>query len=517
MKDSTWPRFLGALLFSCLGLVSAQVRAEEEVENATTESDPASRPTPAGDTGEAAPAPAPEATGESAENPQDNRADIEEPDRLRYIIESIECRGNHKTLGALIISHLLFKPGETLDEEKVEHSRIRLLALGYFKDARMRLERGSMRGRVKVIVEVDERNTIIVDDLFFGVSGSNPVWGGLGISELNFLGRGMVLSGAFVASEYQQGGRLGLYWPSVMNTNFTAGIQALLSNGREAALAGRMQKIPAHPECDALTESDQFLPYFRVGGVLTAGIRIDRYNRVLIDMHVEAIDADVTESQYQDNSGRTCPNYPFAGYLKDDASVLSSLTLRFERDTRDDFFMPRRGLLFSVSVELASRVLGSSYEYSKYMLRFDLNFPIASDHALRLSVIGGILQDVGERGSPFFSRFFVGDHALFWIDKGSLPRNLDLNFSDTFDYGDVLLSTSAEYDIPLWVGGNFFYRAYIYGAFNFSYVTKAAFLATQEEWSGRAKTPISLDLGLKFDTPVGLFTFSLGYIVDLAW
>jgi outer membrane protein assembly factor BamA len=497
--------------------VSAQVRAEKEVENETTESDPASRPSPAGDAGEAAPAPAPEATGESAENPQDNRADIEEPDRPRYIIESIECRGNHKTLGTLIISHLLFKPGETLDEEKVEHSRIRLLALGYFKDARMRLERGSMRGRVKVIVEVDERNTIIVDDLFFGVSSSNPVWGGLGISELNFLGRGMVLSGAFVASEYQQGGRLGLYWPSVMNTNFTGGIQALVSNGREAALAGRMQKIPAHPECDVLTESDQFLPYFRAGGVLTAGIRIDRYNRVLIDMHVEAIDADVTESQYQDNSGRTCPNYPFGGYLKDDASVLSSLTLRFERDTRDDFFMPRRGLLFSVSVELASRVLGSSYEYSKYMLRFDLNFPIASDHALRLSVIGGILQDVGERGSPFFSRFFVGDHALFWIDKGSLPRNLDLNFSDTFDYGDVLFSTTAEYDIPLWAGGNFFYRAYIYGAFNFSYVTKAAFLATQEEWSGRAKSPISLDLGLKFDTPVGLFTFSLGYIVDLAW
>lgn len=455
--------------------------------------------------------------GPETEDPATNRAELEEPERPRYIIEAIECRGNHKTLGALIISYLMFKPGEALDEEKVELSRIRLLALGYFKDARMRLERGTMRGRVKVIVEVDERNTIIVDDLFFGVSESNPVWGGLGISELNFLGRGMVLSGAFVASKHQQGGRLGLYWPSVMNTNFTAGIQALFSRGREAALTGRMQKNSAHPECDALTQNDLFLPYLRAGGVLTAGIRIDRYNRVLIDMHVEAIDADVTESKYQDNTGRTCANYPFAGYLKDDASVLSSLTLRFERDTRDDFFMPRRGLLFSVSVELASRVLGSSYEYSKYMLRLDLNFPIASDHALRLSVIGGILQDVGERGSPFFSRFFVGDYALFWIDKGSLPRNLELNFSDTFDYGDVLLSTTAEYDIPLWSGGTFFYRAYVYGAFNFSYVTKAAFLATQEEWSGRAKSPISLDLGLKFDTPIGLFTFSLGYIVDLAW
>jgi outer membrane protein assembly factor BamA len=170
-----------------------------------------------------------------------------------------------------------------------------------------------------------------------------------------------------------------------------------------------------------------------------------------------------------------------------------------------------------VSVELASQVLGSSYEYSKYMLRYEQSFPAFRDHALRLSLAGGLIQDVGKQGSPYFIRFFFGDHALYWVDKGSLPRNLELNFSEVIDYGDVLASFMAEYDVPLWSSGSFFYRGYIYLAANYTYVTKASFLATEEEWSGRAKNQFTMDLGLKVDSPVGLFTLSLGYLVDTIW
>ncbi len=450
---------------------------------------------------------------EAAERARLNRVEIEDPFTPRYIVESIEVRGNTKSRGDMIISQLLLKPGETLDQEKVQESRIRLLSTGYFKDVRMSLEKGTERGRVKLVIEVDERNTIIIDDLFFGWSQTNPFWGGLGISDINFLGRGLVLSGAAVASKYQQAYRLGIFWPSVFNSRFQAGVTALVSLGEERALKDKIASCSGPtciPPCANLGQNDIDLSYLRAGADIDLGIRLDRIHRLLLNVHAEHIDAEVGEGEW-------CANHPFNGYIRPGQSTYSSLTLRFERDTRDDFFLPTHGMHLVVSIELASKIFGSDYEFSKYLIKYEHSFPAFLDHAVRLSVVGGLIQDVGEKGSPFFSRFFVGDYAFFLINKDSLPRNLELNFSEVVDYGDLMASLTAEYDVPLWSRGKFFYRGYVYGAVNFSVVTKAAFLASEDEWSGRTKRPVSFDLGFKVDTPVGLFTLSLGYIMDMVF
>lgn len=438
---------------------------------------------------------------EEAAEPAATRVELEQPFKPRYILESIEVRGNRKTNGELILSYMQLEPGEALDEDKVEDSRIRLLALGYFKDVHMGLEKGSERGRVNLVVEVDERNTIIIDDLFVGFSDTNPFWGGVGISDINFLGRGLVLSGTLVASEYQQAYRLGAFWPSVLNTNLQAGVEALFSLGEERALAGRVR------DCDR----DQKLEYLRAGGVLSLGMRVDRIHRINFELHGEHIE-DASER------GDWCATdpHPFSGYLRPGQSTFWSLTFRFERDTRDDFFLATRGMHLVISVELASKIFfGSDYEFSKYTIKYEHSFPAFSNHAFRVSVMGGLIQDVGQQGSPFFKRFFVGDYAFFQVEKDSLPRNLELNFSEVVDYGDLMASISAEYDIPLWSRGRFFYRGYVYAAANFSYVTKADFLASDDEWSGRTKKPVSMDIGMKVDTPIGLFKLSLGYVFDL--
>ncbi len=432
------------------------------------------------------------------------RVELEDRFKPRYILESIEVRGNRKTHGELILSYVQLKPGESLDEEKVEISRIRLLALGYFRDVRMSLEKGSERGRVKLVVEVDERNTIIIDDLFAGFSETNPFWSGIGVSDINFLGRGLVLSGALVTSEYQQAYRLGAFWPSVFNTNLQAGVEALVSLGEERALANRVR------DCDR----DQNLEYLRAGGVLSLGMRVDRIHRIKFELHGEHIE----DTSKRGNWCATDP-HPFAGYLRAGQSTFWSLTFRFERDTRDDFFLATRGMHLVISIELASKIFfGSDYEFSKYMVKYEHSFPAFSNHAFRVSVVGGLIQDVGTPGSPFFSRFFVGDYAFFQMEKDSLPRNLELNFSEVVDYGDLMASVTAEYDIPLWSRGKFFYRGYVYAAANFSYVTKAEFLESDdEEWSGKTKKPVSIDIGMKLDTPIGLFVFSLGYVFDLVF
>jgi outer membrane protein assembly factor BamA len=261
-------------------------------------------------------------------------------------------------------------------------------------------------------------------------------------------------------------------------------------------------------------DSDQDLPYWRAGALASFGIRLGRENRLSFQLHGEHIEAQLDERT--DAAGRKCKNYPFLGYLRAGGSTLVSFSAQFERDTRDDFFLATSGMHLVVEVELASKaLLFSDYEYSKYMLRYEHSFNFYWDHVWRFSIVAGLIQDVGERGSPFFERFFIGDYARFQIDKNSLPRNLALNFSTTTDYGDLLGSIEIEYDVPMWSTGTFFYRGYAYAALNFSVLTKADFLATDAEWSGRTKRPVTFDLGLKFETPIGLLTFSAGYVADL--
>lgn len=432
----------------------------------------------------------------------------------RYVIESIEVRGNDATRTDLVLSYLDFKKGDLLDQQLVELGRIRLMALGYFKDVRMSLERGSERGRVKLVVEVDERWTIIIDDIFLGLSETNPFWGGLGVSDINFLGLGMVLSGAFVASEHQVAGRLGAYWPSVMGTDYSAGIMGFGAHGREIALAKNIGS-PSEGVEGCGFDGDQSLDYWRAGVVATFGFRLGRENRLSFQLHGEHIEADRFMDPV-DGDGNKCKNYPFLGYLRPAGSTLMSFSAQFERDSRDDFFLPSQGMHLLIGVELASKaILFSDYEYSKYTIQYEHYFNPYLDHVWRLKLAGGLLQDVGERGSPYFVRFFIGDYARFQIDKSSLARNLDLNFSTTTDYGDLLFSAEFEYDIPMWTGGSFFHRGYAYAALNFSAITKASFLASKDEWSGRTKRPVTFDLGLKFETPIGLLTFSAGYVADL--
>ena len=457
-------------------------------------------------------------TKEAQAQPAQNSADPFEP---RYIIDAIEIRGNDRTKAQVIKSYLSFDTNEVLNQELVELSRIRLLALGYFKKVSMSLEKGSHRGRVKVVVKVEERWPLIINDLFLGFSATTPVWGGMDLSYMNFLGMGMDLSGAFVASHDQYAFRLAAFWSSILGSNFSAGFEALVTKGREHALGDNIKpdyddQGLEYPGCDH--ESDQYLPYFRAGGIASIGMKLDYHHRLYLDWRVEHIDAyDFDEPKRVLSSNDLCKNYPFLGYLRRGQSTLSSLAFRFVRDTRDNFFLPTQGMNLVISIELATKVppLVSDYEYSKYMVLYEHNFNHWLDHVIRLTVMGGLIQDVREDASPFFTRFFIGDSALFQIDKVPLPRNLELNFTPHTDYGDLFGAIQAEYDVPLWFGGSFFYRGYAYFALNFSILTKADFLASEQEWSGRTKRPVSFDLGLKFETPIGLLTLRLGYAMDL--
>ena len=167
----------------------------------------------------------------------------------------------------------------------------------------------------------------------------------------------------------------------------------------------------------------------------------------------------------------------------------------------------------ALSLEAASGLLGSSYDYVKTTVEGAFYRPMPRGHALGFHLfVGGIAGD-----APYFDRFFIGDLNLL------LPRRaLGINFS-TLPSRNLLNTTIAhhrydqyaaralvEYAVPIWRR-----RGFIYGGDAFVGVGLLG-MASPGDFvppgdSGLDSLPIDLtgDLGLRLDTYVGIFTISI--------
>jgi len=406
------------------------------------------------------------------------------------VIEAIEVIGNDKTSTQVILRRVSVGVGDRVDDERVEESRLRLLATGYFKRVELSVRRGSRRGLVLLVVEVEERNTIVIDALYLGHSSVSPFYGGLGITESNFLGEGVSAGAAFVVGKNRHGVDFHVFVPDLSGTPLQLFAGGLWVNGSEA-----------------LSETDpgaHQLTYSRVGGTLGIGLGVGVAQRVLLDYHLESINADPLPN-LDPVFLRAAPSIQF------DASILSTVGLTYELDTRDDAFVPSSGARVVIAVQTGSKLIGSSYEFSKYTAEGQLAFA-PFGHALSLRAFIGLVQ--GE--TPFFNQFFLSDHAYFALGRDSLPRAIGVNFSESNDYDDILGSAGVDYSIPLQQGGDFLFRTYVYAGIDLS--VTASLEERQEDPSGRGTgglIPVSFDAGLRLDTLIGNFTVSLAYVLDL--
>jgi outer membrane protein insertion porin family len=411
--------------------------------------------------------------------------------RPAMFVEAIEIIGNDKTIDSVILRRIQLAVGDLVVDEKIEESRLRLLATGFFKSVEFSLRRGSRRGRVLLVVEVVERNTILVDEIYLGFSAVAPVFGGFGVVENNLFGRGVHAGAGFVVGRERRSLELRFFVPDLSNTPLQLSGSAILLNGAELL--------------DQSNPDGELLKYKRYGGTLGVGIGVAPAQRVSLTYRLESVSADRLPN-LDPAILRQAPSIQF------DDSVLSTLSLTYERDTRDEAFVPTQGHRVALGVELGTSLIGSSYEFSKYTAEYQHAFLLFGQHSLIVSAFGGLVQG----HAPFFDQFFISDYAFFAFGRDSLPRNNELNFSESNDYDDLIINANVSYHIPLQSGGSLLIRTFFYGGVA---VTATASLdELQEDPSGRGtggKIPVSFDAGVEFDTFVGNFTLSVAYIVDL--
>jgi len=440
----------------------------------------------------AAPAP-PQAAAEDAEVALVPRA---------YLVERIDFRGLSHVRPWAARRHLLVLAGQPLDEERVLASRLRLLQVGWFSTVETRLERGSARGLVVLVFDVVERNTLVVTDLVLGSTPPQPVYGGLGLAQQNFLGQGLSLGGAFVAGGAPAGrpgdparfalrGTFDAPDVGVAGRQLVLGISGLWLRGEEL--------VCADAACDGHRGHFGDAPrlrYQRGGGEVTLGVRTGPFERLSGGFRLERIAA----------TGVGTPEGRVPAILTG-VSRLAAITGTWAFDSRDDLFLPTEGLALQAQVGFGSRLVGSDYEYSRYVVQAETGFGLLG-RPLRLQALLGAAQG----GAPFFERFYAADLSYFAVGP-ALGRALELNFSTDPRYDAFAAMGGVEYAIPLWGhAGGFFRRGYL------SLGARAVW--TTGELGGTrtrfSRWPISVDAALRLDTPVGTFDLSLGAVADNA-
>jgi outer membrane protein assembly factor BamA len=451
---------------------------------------------------------------------------------LKYTLEGVEVRGNTTTLPRVVLRYVALHAGDVLDVDDPELAltRFRLLGTGFFRDVQLSLRRGTRRGYVVLVVDVVERNTIVVNDVWLGLSENvepNPngtgtarpltAYGGAAVTETNLAGTGIALGGAFAVADGQLALRARLTDPQVLRTSWI-GETELLYNSALDFFGNRDVLVQNDPTHSAATDY-AVAQYRRFGGRVGFGHDVGISSQIFFDYRLENIQATLP---FAASDHRGLDIEPIDFMLLPDSSILSTLRATFINDTRDEPFLPTQGRFVRAAVDASLTPLGSDYPYTKLVVQASQFFPLSWGHVLHLyGFAGGIFGN-----APLFERFYVGDFSDLLPD-----RVLDLNFdrrpapnllaTDIVEvrYGSYALKLDAEYRVPLYRG-----TRSIYGVDLFGSVGVYSVCSDQDLWNrprgyeGLSTVPVDLtfDLGLRIDTQAGGFVLGIGNLVGFA-
>jgi outer membrane protein assembly factor BamA len=434
-------------------------------------------------------------------------------------------RGNTRTSTRVLLRYLPFTTGDTfdVDDPKVQLARFRLLGTGFFRDVQFSLRKGSERGLVVLVIEVQERNTIVVNDISMGLSADADTGGdarplnayaGLDVAETNLGGTGITLGTAAAVAEQQLALRVRFLDPAFLGGPWMTSGTLLFNNAKD--YFGIADVLTLDPESNEQEPRVAVVRYKRFGGSVGLGRDLSITTQLWLHYRLEAIDAKYPLQASHVRGTRE----PIDFDVVRGRSVLSTLGGTLQHDTRNHPFLPTRGWFVSFRGEISLLPAALDYEYQRFELDAShwWRLPFRG-HVMKLNLFAG-----GIAGNPpFFEQFHIGDFSDFRPDRVlgiNFDRRPPPNFLGTeiaeVRYGQYALKLGGEYRIPLYRG-----RRSVFGIDAFASAGLYAvagprdFTDPPEAYSGLARVPVDLtaNLGFRMDTSAGGFVFAFSNIL----
>jgi len=434
-------------------------------------------------------------------------------------VERIRIRGRRSTHPTVIRRKLGIRKGDviTAADPRIVKARLTLLASGLFRDVSFSLSKGSKPGRVILNVRVRERGTIVVQALHLGYSNATPFWGGIDLAENNFLGRGLHLSAAFVVgaaakdvaagARLQHAEQLRFSYPGLLGRQ--VGMSLMLLH----AEASDLFRIDGANPNGSDVENFSAVRYRRVGGILGLFSALGSQNRVYLDFRFEWIAARLPQGAVRFFPDGRKEMLSFD--LVDGNSFLSSVAATFVRDTRNDPVLPTSGMRLEIAAEMATKYIGSSYQFAKVVASFQKFWLLPwYRHVFSLHLYAGVI--IGK--TPLFNKFFIGDlneqvqRRALGLNFATRPsRNLFSNSIVDMRYETIAGRAALRYAIPLSRGGRLVYNSNFFVSVGLLAMLSEEDFRVRDEGLRQA-IPIDMvfDVGFRFDTYIGVFTLSFG-------
>jgi hypothetical protein len=447
--------------------------------------------------------------------------------RMRYLLQGIEVRGNTRTHDRVVLRYVPFRAGDLLDvnDPELELTRFRLLGTSFFSSAQLSLRKGNRRGEVILVIEVVERNTLLVNDFWMGLAGerTNEVgkaagvyaYGGIDVAETNLAGTGITLGAAVALGADQFALRTRFFDPAFLGTEWMTSATLLYNNARDffGNYSVLYQGVPTtEPLPYAVVD------YTRFGGTVGAGHDLSITTQLWFDLRVEKIHADLPLAA---SHVRGLDREPIDFDVIGGDSLLSTVRATLVHDTRDQPILPTRGWHVTVMGDTALAPLGGDYGFTKLQLRASRWWTLPWTHVLRLELNYGAITG----SAPFFEKFYVGDFTDFLPDRVldlTFDRRTAPNFLGTdiveVRYGDYAAKIQGEYRIPLYRGHRSVYGIDIFGSAGIYAVAGYRDLTDPPRgYEGLRKVPVDLtfNLGFRIDTHAGGFVFAFSNLIGM--
>ena len=337
-----------------------------------------------------------EAEPETELDPVKKEVDIIIPIRRgpKVYVERIEVKGNTKTRDKVLRREMEIEEGNLFSETKLEDSKRRIVALGYFERVDVSTEQGSTPESININFEVTERPTGTFQ-VGAGFSSIENFIATAQIQQANLFGNGQSLALQAQISGLRQLISIRFFEPYFLDSDWSSSVE-LYDN------------LLVFPDFARRT----------LGGALTFGYAlIQPWLRIGLTTTVQhdSVDTNQVNTFFGSTSGFVSifQRLPLANLFNAGRTI--SLRPAITYDTRNNRLFPSSGVFLQASTELATSAFGSEIEFLRHELIGRFYYPLfgqseqpGSGFILKMNNKVGVITSPLSQGVPIFARYFLG-------------------------------------------------------------------------------------------------------------
>ena len=309
-------------------------------------------------------------------------------------IERIEIKGNTKTRDKVLRREMEVEEGQLYSETKVEDSKRRITALGYFERVDVTTEQGSSPDKVTIFFEIAERPTGTFQ-VGAGFSSVENFIATAQVQQANLFGNGQSLALQAQISGLRQIISIRFFEPYFLNSDWSMSTELF-------------DQLYVFPDFSRRS----------LGGSLTYGYAlVQPWLRLSLTGTVEhdTVNTSQVSTFFGSTSGfvNVFQRLPLANLFNDGRTF--SLRPALIYDTRDNRLFPTSGIYLQLSTEFANQILGSEIEFLRHRFTGRFYYPLGggtgqpgSGFVLKLNTEVGLITSPHPEGVPIFQRFFLG-------------------------------------------------------------------------------------------------------------